>query len=404
MSFRDIDILPDETSRAIIKELEKFTTGVMRPAGLELDTCPVPGDVFAESSSLWNVFAAFRALDLHLVDIPEPLGGFGRLDAVTAVLTAERLGFADPGLAMGLTAASAPFRLAAQMKAPALEDLARRFCEDRDGLMIGCRSLSSWSHLSLDADFSAKAKPKAVLSARADGDGFLLSGQLTGIVNAAIATHGAFDVDIIAGDRRQNRGLALISLDDPGVSREIPPSVSSQRSLPRGILRFNNVRIPGENLVTEKDALTDDIRSSFMIEQNRFLAAVYAGLARAALEEALAYAKKRVQGGVPIFEHRNIRLQLFNMFRSVEAARACVLRLAACHDRQGPAQTWPHTVAARCQAVDAACHVTSEAIQVFGGYGLAREFPLEKFFRDARLGPVEDGINEDLAIGAMAQV
>lgn len=55
-------------------------------------------------------------------------------------------------------------------------------------------------------------------------------------------------------------------------------------------------------------------------------------------------------------------------------------------------------------AVDAACHVTSEAIQVFGGYGLAREFPLEKFFRDARLGPVEDGINEDLAIGAMAQV
>jgi alkylation response protein AidB-like acyl-CoA dehydrogenase len=404
MSFRDIDIIPDEASRAILKELEKFTTAVMRPAGLELDACSVPADVFAGTSPLWDVFVAFRSLDLHLVNIPETLGGSGVLDAVTAALAAERLGFADAGLAFGLTAASAPFRLASRINTPAMTDLARRFCEDREGAMIGCRSLLPWPFWAQDVKTPAQTTPDGMLSARADGDGFLLSGQLSGVVNAAIATHGAFDVDIIAGDRQRTRGLAIIALDDPGIRRETASAVSSQRSLPRGGVKFSNVRIPGENVFTEKTAPAADISRSVVIEQNCFLAAVYTGLARAGLAEALAYARKRVQGGVPIFEHRNIRLQLFNMFKMVEAARACVLRLAACHDRQGTAQTWPHTVAARCLAVDTACHVTSEAIQIFGGYGLAREFPLEKFFRDARLGPVENGINEDLAIDAMRLV
>ena len=339
------------------------------------------------------------------MDIPEPLGGFGRLDTVTGVLTAERLGFADPGLAIGLMTVSTPFRLASRIGTPAMADLARRFCEDRKGVMIGCGALFSRPLTLPDADSSSATKPGAALSAREDGDGFLLSGQLAGVVNAAIGSHGTFDVDIVTRDQHRTRGLTILSLDDPGVARETRAAVSSQRSMPRGVLRFNNVRIPAENVITEKDAVTDNFRSVLLIEQNRFLAAVYAGLARAALEEALAYAKKRVQGGVPIVEHRNIRLQLFNMFKSVEAARACVLRLAVWHEHHGPVHnTWPHVVAARCQAIDAACQVTSEAIQIFGGYGLAREFPLEKFFRDARRGAVDGGINEDLAIEAMQMV
>ncbi len=393
MSFRNIDIPVDETSRAILKELEKFTTGVMRPAGIELDACSAPADVFADTSPMWGVFAAFRALDLHLVDISEDLGGFGQMDGVTGVLAAERLGYADAGLAIGLTAASAPFRLAAQLNTPAMGDLARQFCEDRQGAMIGCRAIFPWQK-NLDN----------MLLAHEDGDGYLISGQLPGVVNAAIATHGAFDVSLASRDQSKSRGLAVIPLDDPNISREIPETVSSQRSFPRGTLRFADVRVPRECVVSEKDVPLNDINISFVIGLNRFLAAVYAGLAGAALDEALAYAKKRVQGGVPIFEHRNIRLQLFNMFKMAEAARAAVQRLAAGHDQQGMSQTWLHTVAARSLAAETASHVTSEAIQIFGGYGLAREFPLEKFFRDARLGLVEDGISEDLAIDAMLQV
>ena len=137
MSFRDIDLFPDESSRAIVKELEKFTTGVMRPAGIELDKYPIASDVFARTSPFWTVLAAFRGLDLHLVGIPETVGGIGFMDGVTAVLAAERLGHADPALAFGLEAGGAPFRLAARLGTPAMEELARRFCQDQEGCLLG---------------------------------------------------------------------------------------------------------------------------------------------------------------------------------------------------------------------------------------------------------------------------
>ena len=232
----------------------------------------------------------------------------------------------------------------------------------------------------------------------------LLTGTVSGLVNAAVATHGAFDVRVVSPDGTETRGLVVTALDQAGVSRETPATVVSQRSWPRGSLRFDDTRVPGEWVVTEKDAPLPEIGEAVAVESARFLASVYAGLARAALDEALPYARQRVQGGVPIISHGNIRLQLFQMFKMVEAARAGVFRLAGYHDRQGVAGTWPHALAARCLAVEAACQVTSEAIQIFGGYGLAREFPLEKFFRDARSGLVENGVNEDLAMAAMLTV
>ncbi|MEW6078485.1 MAG: acyl-CoA dehydrogenase family protein [Thermodesulfobacteriota bacterium] len=399
MSFRDIDILPDETSRAIIKELEKFTATVMRPAAMELDKSHAPAEVFAETSPLWNVFSSFRGLDLHLTGIPEALGGIGHMDAVTSVMMAERLGYADAGLAIGLTAAGTPFCLAAQLQTPAMEALARNFCQDREGRMIGCRSLGRRRKTPAGGNGTGTAGPSPFLSAREDGSDVILSGKLSGIVNAPIATHGAFEV-ILSPERT---GLAVIPLDQPGITRQTPAVVVSQKSAPRGSLRFEAVRVPGECVITEDNTSLAGIRETFTAGLNLFLSGIYAGTARAALDEALRYAKNRVQGGVPIFEHGNIRLQLFTMFKMVEAARAAALRLAGYQDRQGTAGTWPHTVAARCLAVEAACQVTSDAIQVFGGYGLAREFPLEKFFRDARLGLVENGVNEDLAIEAMLE-
>jgi alkylation response protein AidB-like acyl-CoA dehydrogenase len=396
MSFRDIDSLPGETSRAIIKELEKFTSAVMRPAAMEMDKCHSPADVFADRSPLWNVFSSFHGLDLHLTGIAEDLGGIGNIDGVTFVMTAERLGYADPGLAIGLTAASAPFVLASRLRTPAMEALVRQFCQDRDGRMIGCRALTRWQKTP-----GAGAPGRgAFLSAREEGSDVILSGEVAGVVNATIATHGVFEVKFSSG----KQGLAFIPLDQPGITRQTPAVVVSQKSAPRGSLRFETVRVSGENVVTEDNVPLAGINDAFMTGLNLFLAGVYAGLARAALDEALQYAKKRVQGGVPIFEHGNIRLQLFTMFKMVEAARASVLRLAGYQDRQGMDGTWPHTVAARCLAVESACQVTSDAIQVFGGYGLAREFPLEKFFRDARLGLVENGVNEDLAMEAMLEV
>ena len=279
------------------------------------------------------------------------------------------------------------------IKTPAMEAMARQFAEDREDGVIGCHAVSRWRDQDLDA----------VLTARPDGNDFLVSGEISGVVNAAIATHGAFNLNIVSPDGTKTRALAVILMDKSNISRETPVA-SSQRSMPRANLHFAEARVPGERVITEKEAPVGDIVDSFATGLNQSLAAIYAGLARAALDEATEYARKRMQGGVPIFQHRNIRLQLFTMFKMVEAAIAGVLRLATYHDQQKGALSWPHAVAARCLAVENACHVTSEAIQVYGGYGLAREFPLEKFFRDARMGRVENGVNEDLAIDAMLEI
>ena len=134
---------------------------------------------------------------------------------------------------------------------------------------------------------------------------------------------------------------------------------------------------------------------------NGGMALVFAGTALAALEYALQYAKTRVQGGKAIIHHQNIQLKIFDMFASVEAARSLARRQAiynkALIDQMQPPA--PHyAMAAKIFCTETAFRVASEAIQIFGGYGLSREYPVEKIFRDARAALIEDGTNETLAL------
>jgi acyl-CoA dehydrogenase len=138
-----------------------------------------------------------------------------------------------------------------------------------------------------------------------------------------------------------------------------------------------------------------------LAQANGFMAGVFAGLARAALDEAHKYAKQRVQGGVPIIEHQNIKLKLFRMFTMVEASRASARRVALYNGENKDNPTVAHAVACKILSTETAFEVASEAIQIFGGNGLSREYPVEKMFRDARASMIEDGVNETLAIGAM---
>jgi alkylation response protein AidB-like acyl-CoA dehydrogenase len=133
---------------------------------------------------------------------------------------------------------------------------------------------------------------------------------------------------------------------------------------------------------------------------NGGMAAVFAGLAKAAFDEALAFAKERVQGGVPIIEHQNIKLTLFRMFTMVEAARGAARRMAV-YNGTAPQPSGPHAVACKCLSTETAFEVASQAIQIFGASGLSREYPIEKMFRDARASMIEDGVNEVLALTAM---
>jgi alkylation response protein AidB-like acyl-CoA dehydrogenase len=132
---------------------------------------------------------------------------------------------------------------------------------------------------------------------------------------------------------------------------------------------------------------------------NSGMAALFSGLAQACFDEAFKYAKERVQGGAPIFEHKNIKLKLFDMFVKCEAARAYVRRLSR-YNVLNPPGSLPHAIAGKVLCTETAFNVASEAISIFGGNGLSREYPIEKMFRDARASMIEDGENSALALKA----
>jgi alkylation response protein AidB-like acyl-CoA dehydrogenase len=127
----------------------------------------------------------------------------------------------------------------------------------------------------------------------------------------------------------------------------------------------------------------------------------FAGCAYAALEEALCYAQERVQGGKTIINHQAVKLRVFDMFASVEAARSLARRvwvynMEQINNMQPPAVHY--AMASKIFSTETSTRVASQAIQIFGGVGLTKEYIIEKIYRDARASMIEDGVNDVLAL------
>ena len=135
---------------------------------------------------------------------------------------------------------------------------------------------------------------------------------------------------------------------------------------------------------------------SFMRGSPAEAGALILGVGRAAYETAVDYAKQRVQGGVPIIRHQSVRARLFEMFRKVEAATALSRRALIANTLGTPRVEL--AVASKVTATQTAFEVASAALQIFGGNGLSREYPIEKMLRDARASMIEDGCNEVLGL------
>jgi alkylation response protein AidB-like acyl-CoA dehydrogenase len=136
---------------------------------------------------------------------------------------------------------------------------------------------------------------------------------------------------------------------------------------------------------------------------NAFMGVTFTGVARSAFDLARAYAHERVQGGKPIFEHQSVKLRLFDMYRKVETASAYA-RKVSIFNNVSNAGKLHYSIAAKTYCTRVAFDVASDAIQMFGGNGLSREYPVEKIMRDARASMIEDGCNEVLSIVGAADL
>jgi len=407
MGLRELNVDLTEEQKATRDMVRKFAEEVVRPAGIELDKLQNPQDVIAEGSVLWDVFRKQRELGLHRTGIPPEFGGLEQ-DALTSALISEQLGWGDGGLAISFGVSVFPFLFAMLSPDPEVQNWTRQYCEDTEAKMIGCWAITEPDHGSdwilYDGEYSSDPKVGPQVRAVPDGDDFIINGQKSAWVSdGTIASHAALFLTLDPSKGMGGCGLAVLPLDLPGVSRGKPLDKMGQRPLNQGEIFFDNVRIPKGMMVVQDPAIHNMVLEAILCGANGGMGVIWMGVAQSALDEALRYSKERVQGGRPICKHQTVRLMLFDMFMSVEAAR-CLARQVSVYNRATQPPALQYATASKVMATETAFRVASQAIQIFGGFGVSKEYAIEKIFRDARSAMIEDGVNEVLALAGIDRV
>jgi len=391
------DLPPEQ--RALRDQTHRFAAEVLRPASLELDALS-PEEVIAPGSRLRDVFRETYQAGYHLRGFPPQLGGAG-LDPMDAWVVGEEFGWGSSALSISLGVTSMPFRFAAMTGNPDLmREIVMPFVEDKEGKLIGCWCATEPHHGSDAILYSGPhSRPDIHFEcmARLDGDEWVINGQKSAWVsNGTIATHtlGFFCVEPSAG--MAGTGVAVVPLDLPGVSRGKPLNKLGQRALNQGEIFFDNVRIPRHYMLTEPGSFGGPATDMLLAQANAGMSATFCGVARAAFEEAFAYARDRVQGGVPITDHQLVQRRLFDMFTKLQAARS-LSRLANSRLTSGQPTTH-YSIAAKVFCTETAFEIASDAVQIYGGIGLAKGITVEMLLRDARASMIEDGANDVLAL------
>jgi alkylation response protein AidB-like acyl-CoA dehydrogenase len=405
MPYADLDYQLTEEQKAMRDMVRRFGAEVVRPAGIELDHLADPAEVIAKGSSLWDVFRKFRKLGLHKRGFSKYFGGMLEdLDPMSGYLITEELGYADAGLTISLGVSGMPFAFCQLSPNPKLQALARAYVEDEEASLIGCWGITEPDH---GSDWSlGHEDPKCAPSLRGvlKGDRYIINGQKSAWVsNGTIATHSTLHVGLDPSRGMMGQGIAICPLDLPGISRGKPLNKIGQRPLNQGEIFFEEVELPQEYMIVPDYAKFIEAGGRGGQPPMSGMAVMFGGLAKAALDEALRYARERIQGGVPIFEHKNIKLKLFEMMMQVEAARSFARRMYLYNAESGAASLL-HSMMGKWLSTETAFKVASEAIQIFGGNGLSKEYAIEKIFRDARAGMIEDGVNESLALAVADQM
>jgi alkylation response protein AidB-like acyl-CoA dehydrogenase len=391
----DIEVGLSDQMKEIRDTARKFADEVMFPAGRELDQLADPAQVIAPGSVLWDVFEKQRQLGLSALDTVAAEMDPGDAARVS-FLVSEELGRGDSGLAISLGVAGFHRMFALMSGRPALIE---RFCSE-DSKEIGCWAITEPDHGSDTLTVSEKhfrdPSIKANCIASKDGKEWVIRGQKAAWVsNGTIANVAALFCTIDPSHGFEGGGIAVVPLDLPGVSRGKPLDKLGQRALNQGEIFFDDVRIPEEYMVVGADAYAAVVEM-VLTRANAAMGAIFIGVAQSALELAIAYAKERVQGGVPIIEHQSVRGRLFKMFAKVEAARSLARRVTLYNATNPP--LIQYSIASKTFVTQTAFEVASEALQIFGGNGLSREYPIEKVMRDARASMIEDGCNEILSL------
>jgi alkylation response protein AidB-like acyl-CoA dehydrogenase len=223
-----------------------------------------------------------------------------------------------------------------------------------------------------------------------DGDGYVLNGT------KAWTTHGGYaDFYTVmartSDDRTHGISCFLVPADTPGLSADPPEKKMGLTGSATATMRLDDVRVPLERRIGEEGQGLKIALAS--LDCGRLgIAAVATGLAQGALDHAVRYARERETFGKPIIEHQGLAFVLADMGAAIESARATALSAARLKDIGLPFTR--EASIAKLVATDNAMKVTTDAVQVLGGYGYTRDFPVERYMREAKVMQIFEGTNQ----------
>jgi len=228
-------------------------------------------------------------------------------------------------------------------------------------------------------------------TARKDGSDYVINGSKCFITNGGVAS--LYVVFANSAPEKGPRGLSVfvVPRDTPGVSVGKVEDKFGHRASNTTELFFEDVRVPAANLLG-REGLGFIVAMRTFDKTRAAVGAAGVGIARAALEHAVEYSKTRVQFGKPIASFQATAFKLAQMAMDVEAARLVVWRAAWLMDQGRP--NGKESAMAKCLGSDAAMRNALEALQIFGGYGYMKDYPVEKLVRDAKLLQIYEGTNE----------
>ncbi len=397
-----VDFSQDDLQGRLVETAREFGREVLSPAEIELDRLADPEAVFG-GERFWETLAQAFRLGFHKMGLGEEFGGLG-LDPVTTGMIWEELGRYGAGFAASLLPGAAVQQLIALL-APGNRELVERFvlpyAADETGRMI-----SAWgsSEPEVGSDGSNYYDPRVRhhVTAEKRGDRYVLNGSKSSFVsNGGIAHVYLVFACVDPSMGLRGSGAFVVPGDAPGVTRGRPLDKIGLRTLNQASVTFDEVEIPDHYMIFPPGEQYPMLHNAIITVGNLGVGYLAVGLMRAAFEEALAYARERVQWGRPIFEHQLVTRMIFDLFTSIEAARALLWKASWLCASAFPGDL-KMSLAAKIHATEEAVRHTAAMIQVLGGYGISKEYPLEKYARDTTLLPIMDGTNETLMIKAAA--
>ena len=335
-----------------------------------------------DKDGTWPQDIIDKAWELGLMNthLPEEYGGPG-LDYLTGCVIEEEIGWGCSGIGTSLSCnglATAPIILGGS------EEIKKKYL----GMLTEEAKLASFCLTEPDAGSDVSGMRTTAVR---KGNQWVINGTKCFITNGGYADY--YTVYAKTDKEAGHRGISAFVVDRnlDGVTVDKKEDKLGQRASNTATISFNDVAIPEENLLAEENK---GFKLAMMtLDRTRpGVAAMAVGIARAAFEFARDYSKERVQFGVPIAMHQAIQFMIADMATEIEASRLLTWQGASLLD-QGKRNTLASSHAKRF-AADTAMKVTTDAVQVYGGYGFIKEYPVEKLMRDAKIMQLYEGTSQ----------